>query len=1005
MKKYVFALILILLSLSLFACGGGGGDEPCVECFDTDGDGRCDACGEEMPKAEIGDVLLIEEGESKFQIVIAKTAGSKVRSQVNAKLAGILRNRYDVDVTVMVEDSDNDSPAEVEVLIGDVKNRGDEYLYDVHTLGHKGYIMNIVGNKIVINGGSDDAIVEALEIFGNDILGFSDGEVFNATMTAADVLYAPQTDYRVTSLSVNGTDLRGGVIATHISDDNYKESAEWLRDLIYTQTGYYMPIVDVEEADGKAIIIKKQDKVYGEDSFKAYPSGDSLIVECAFDNMLSTACSAYFNAEITSAVGAVDFTDTYKKDVSVVYYEDFGAKGDGITDDFRAIWDTHAFANQSGQMVKADPNATYYIFNTVFPKPGSTGSSRNSATIRTNVDWCGASFIIDDRWLGARAGEQYNNMCGGYIFNLAPDTEHAVTKITDRETLDRLEREGINRDTERINLKLDGWDGDLFLVVYNTQHKVFRRYGYPIYSGGDMHEIIIIDKDGYVSEETPIVYDFSNIDYINVYKLDSSSAITVENGNFTTRVAQANTVILNPDTNKYTTEGASGVTRGISVTRAYSTVRNITHVVTDEKPLSAQVDEDGNIIYCAQTYSGFYSASNTTDVLFEDCILSGRRCFKRPQGGTAGTYDISGNMVNNLYFVNCTQRNFWVTVDPETLEVEATDASDPNAISSMTPYTVNGQSLQMHWGISATNYCKNFYFVDSTLSRYDAHCGVYNGGIINTTVNYVEIIGNGTFIMDGMTYYSSGSNAVIPTRADYGWTWEGDVILTNVKAYVYTNKTVRLLYHGYNNWYYGYTCYFPNISVDNLDFYDITTGNPLPAGYRIELTNSVEQLSKMHLSDAHLPIIYSVEDKDGDGFIDEPQIDRNLDGKIDPPYDYDGDGNPYNTSYSYDNVCMLLGENIKRGYDDYGNFTNINITVPPSYIKIVGNDGVDGSGGYVYYVTDTSRKGISDGAYYREDSYDGFYGGTKFIFGEGEDDFIIGTDVGDRTDVKTFVFE
>ena len=385
MKKYVIALILVLLSFSLFACGGGG-DEPCAECIDTNGDGKCDTCEKEMPKPEIKDVVLIEEGEAKFQIVIAKSAGAQVRNHVNSKLAGILRNRYGVDVTVMVEDSDNDAPADIEVLIGDVKNRGDEYLYDVHTLGNKGYIVSIVGNKIIINGGSDSAIVEALEIFGDDIIGFSEGEVFNAVMTASDRIYAPQTDYRVTSLSVNGTDLKGGVIATDLSDAAYKESAEWLQELIYTQTGYYMPLAELDDADEKSIILKKIDRVYGEDSFKAYPSGDSLVVECAFDNMLSTACSSYFNEKITSAVGAVNFTDTYKSDVSVVYYEDFGAVGDGITDDFRAIWDTHEFANKSGQTVKARTNATYYIFNTVFSKPNTNYISRNTVNIRTNLN-------------------------------------------------------------------------------------------------------------------------------------------------------------------------------------------------------------------------------------------------------------------------------------------------------------------------------------------------------------------------------------------------------------------------------------------------------------------------------------------------------------------------------------------------------------------------------------------------------------------------------------------
>ncbi len=992
MKKFVLTLIFLLLSLTIFACGGGGDEEESVNPPDTD---------------VASDVVLIENGEAKFQIVLAKDSPLTVRNFVNSKIAGALRNRFDVDVKVVIENSENDAKIDTEVLVGDVLSRGEEYRYDKFSLGEEGYVMKIVGGKIIINGGGPDGILSGLEKFAEDILGTSGEDVYNVTMRGADAVTSPQNNYRVTSLSLDGEDMKGYTIATDLSNEYYRQAAEDTQNLLYSKTGYYMNLVEIEDAGERAIVFKKIDRVYGPDSFKIYASGKTLTVECAFDNMIIPSVSSYFNEKIIEGSGAVNFDGTYQKDVSVVYYEDFGAVGDGKTDDFRAIWDTHEFANQCGHTVKSkNPNATYYIFNTMFEKPQNTYVSRNTVEIRTNVDWCGASFIIDDRWIGCRSGDDYYSMGGGYIFTLQPDKEHALKQITDKDTLLRLTNEGINRSTEKINLKIDGWDGELFIVVYNQNHKVFRRYPYDVYTGGDMRDIIILDKDGYVSEQTPITYDFTNIDYINVYKLDKSTAITVENGNFTTRACQYNTVYTDPETKEITTNG-SGLARGIQVSRSYSTVKNITHTVTDETPLSAQVDEDGNIVNCAPTYSGFYSSSNATDVLFENCILSGRRCYKRPQGGTAGTYDISGNMVNNLYFKDCVQRNFWVAVDSDTLEITPTTAEDPNAISSMTPYVVNGQSLQMHWGISATNFCKNFYFVDSTLSRYDAHCDVYNGGIINTTVNYVEITGHGTFIMDRMTYYSSGSNAVIPTRADYGWTWEGEILLTDVKAYVYTDtdRPVRLLYHGYANWYFGYTCHFPSISVDNLDFYDIKTGEPLPAGYRIELTNSVEQASKMHLADSHQNPIYSVEDKDGDGFIDEPFIDRDLDGKIDAPFDFDGNGDPYNTAYPIEEVKAALGADVKKGFTETDSFVNFNITVPPAYIKIVGNDGVDGSGGYVYYVTDTSGHGISDGAYYGDDTRGGFYGGTRFIWGEGEDDYVIGTDTEGRTDIETFFFE
>ena len=68
-----------------------------------------------------------------------------------------------------------------------------------------------------------------------------------------------------------------------------------------------------------------------------------------------------------------------------VTYSEFGAVGDGVTDDFDAIIATHKAANELGLPVKADADATYYI-----------GDSSQTAIIQTDTDWAGAKFIIDD---------------------------------------------------------------------------------------------------------------------------------------------------------------------------------------------------------------------------------------------------------------------------------------------------------------------------------------------------------------------------------------------------------------------------------------------------------------------------------------------------------------------------------------------------------------------------------------------------------------------------------
>lgn len=77
--------------------------------------------------------------------------------------------------------------------------------------------------------------------------------------------------------------------------------------------------------------------------------------------------------------------------IHYVYYRDFGAKGDGKTDDFNAIVAAHAYANANNAptnkcVVKADPDATYYI---------GDANKTKEAIVRTDTDWGDAKFIID----------------------------------------------------------------------------------------------------------------------------------------------------------------------------------------------------------------------------------------------------------------------------------------------------------------------------------------------------------------------------------------------------------------------------------------------------------------------------------------------------------------------------------------------------------------------------------------------------------------------------------
>ena len=68
-----------------------------------------------------------------------------------------------------------------------------------------------------------------------------------------------------------------------------------------------------------------------------------------------------------------------------VEYEQFGAKGDGKTDDRAAIIAAHEAANRLGASVRAKDGATYYVASDV-----------GTAVVKTDVDFGTAKFVIDD---------------------------------------------------------------------------------------------------------------------------------------------------------------------------------------------------------------------------------------------------------------------------------------------------------------------------------------------------------------------------------------------------------------------------------------------------------------------------------------------------------------------------------------------------------------------------------------------------------------------------------
>lgn len=418
-----------------------------------------------------------------------------------------------------------------------------------------------------------------------------------------------------------------------------------------------------------------------------------------------------------------------------VRYSDLGAVGTGRSDDAMFIVATHALANQYGYDVKADDGAIYSI-----------SGKENTAVIKTNTDFGSATFIIDDTEVENRSAS---------IFEV-------------RSQLSPISIEGLNTLKKEQN-KLDYNLAEECLVkVSDDNVRNYIRYGLNQNNGRAQTDIFIMDKNGNIDSNSPIIWDFDHITEISALPIDKKKLI-LSGGRFIT--------IANQAPSKYTY-----YSRNIAVNRSNVVIKNLTHLIRGEGEHGAP-------------YRGFISISDSSNVLVKDCVLTGHKTYQTIGAAgkpvSMGSYDLSVTRSINVAFENCRQTN---------------DIND-----------------NRYWGIFASNYSKNISFDYCVFSRFDAHMGVYNASIRNSTLGYMGInaIGSGEFYIENSTIRG---RSLVNFRSDYGSTWEGSFIIRNCVFVPPNRKSPYIsLFSGSNSGLhdFGYTCYMPkNIIIDQLHIDD-----------------------------------------------------------------------------------------------------------------------------------------------------------------------------------------
>ena len=232
MKKRIGSLLLAIIMLFMvtsvmFSCGGdSSGTTPPEGTVPPPTDTSTTPEPTQPPENSFA---LVTDGTANFQLVYEQYASDLVQLRVNSLKSQL--NGLGLSVNA-VEDYRVPSRQDCEVLIGAGVRYRDEFSdIDVHTVGADGYIIKAVGQRVMIAGGSDEALCEAVDFFVENYLQITNETTAVGTVYISNTLYAERkTEYDITAVKVNGQDLSGYTIVADSSvKDAYAAAQDYIR--------------------------------------------------------------------------------------------------------------------------------------------------------------------------------------------------------------------------------------------------------------------------------------------------------------------------------------------------------------------------------------------------------------------------------------------------------------------------------------------------------------------------------------------------------------------------------------------------------------------------------------------------------------------------------------------------------------------------------------------------------------------------------------------------------
>ena len=522
----------------------------------------------------------------------------------------------------------------------------------------------------------------------------------------------------------------------------------------------------------------------------------------------------------------------------LIYYSDYGAVGDGSsngrnadgstnmtgnitvsgTNDFAAIRAAHVAANAIAErfpeknIVVIGKGLVGNSFYMGYPDDGGAQAIK----IKTDVNWDGVHFIIDDTTVHNKDGTRaaYKQA----IFSVIGDESMRGVGVTDNIP------DGIAKGATNIGYA-PGRPLMIKLTLKSVRHYI--RYGANVNSGSEQSEMIIVDAYGNIDHSTPVQWDYTNRDYCstNIDKTLSNSwvvtACTPVDANGDGKCDTCGTTITKAfsavayaaddkpitvsgldkngninciwesiTSDKVDVSGYDQAQRNINVNRSNVTFQGIDRVFVED---NSAYTGSGSTGTPRQTYAAYINVSNAYNIVIKDMKIDYHLGHKDAKGITLGSYEFGGGSSINISWINCIQKDFFRY------------ASDGNYIR--------------YGGMFGSNFLRNVYINGCVMSSFDAHSGLYNATIENSTFDHVNFVGGGDAIMRNVVVYAEANAGACHLRSDYGSMWQGNIILDGVTLRHDSNYSgnIEVIKAYYTNHYFGFDTELPgNVYINNF---------------------------------------------------------------------------------------------------------------------------------------------------------------------------------------------